>query len=98
MTKEHTEWKQIREKTSDDFMTEIERYVQWAEENEQTQLLDIGLMENPSFFSTVIVTSENIIQLIFNRENEQITVGTASRDACEYAGNIWRERGISSST
>lgn len=84
--------KQIEEMTSSKFLAEIKKYLKWAEDTEQAKLLDVGFMENNVFFSVVIVTSENIVQLIFNRENDEITIGTASRDACEYAMSIWQKQ------
>lgn len=84
--------KQIEEKTSPEFLTEIQKYLKWAEDTEQAKLLDVGFMENKIFFSVVIVTSENIVQLIFNRDNKEITIGTASKDACEHAMAVWQKQ------
>lgn len=87
---EITEWEKIEEQTSKKFVEEIQSYIQWAENAEQAELLNVSIFQNSVFVSVVIVTSENIIQLIFNRENETITVGTASRDACEHAMSVWQ--------
>lgn len=85
------EWKEIEEQTSEKFIEEIQSYVKWAEDAEQAKLLDVSIFHNSLFVSTVIVTSENIIQLIFNKENESITIGTSSRDAIEHAMSIWNK-------
>lgn len=82
--------------TSEDFVKEVEKYVDWAEATEQLELVDIGSMENKSFHSVVIVTTENIIQLIYNKESLSTTVGTASKDACEYAVKTWKEKVVPS--
>jgi hypothetical protein len=86
---EVTEWKEIEGQTSKKFVEEIQSYVTWAENAEQAKLLNTSIFHNSLFVSVVIVTSENIIQLIFNKEDEAITIGTASRDACEHAAKIW---------
>ncbi len=85
-------WQQIEEQTSKKFVEEVETYVQWAEKSNQTELLDVSIFHNSLFVSVVIVTSENIIQLIFNKEDSTITIGTASRDAIEHAVSVWGEK------
>lgn len=82
-------WNDIEKQTSKKFIKEIQTYVKWAEDAEEAELLNTSMFHNSLFISVVIVTSENIIQLIFNKENEAITIGTASRDACEHAMSIW---------
>jgi hypothetical protein len=85
------QWNEVEEQTSAKFIEEIKSYVQWAENAEQAKLLDVSIFHNSLFVSVVIVTSENIIQLIFNKENESITIGTSSRDAIEHAMSIWNK-------
>lgn len=86
------DWQQIEAQTSKKFVNEVETYVEWAEKSDQTELLDVSIFYNSLFVSVVIVTSENMIQLIFNKEDSTITIGTASRDAIEHAVSVWEKK------
>lgn len=83
------DWTELETRSSKSFVEEVRQYVQWAEETENVKLLDTGMTENEHFLSIVVVTSQNIIQLIFNKETKQTTIGTSSRDACIYAVSVW---------
>lgn len=82
-------WAELTKQTSAQFAEQVQQYIEWAKTTEQVQLLDTGATISDDFVSIVIVTNQNIIQLIYNQETKQTTVGTSSRDACMYAVNVW---------
>lgn len=82
-------WTELEKFTSAHFVNEVKQYVDWSENTKQVELIDTGMTKSDDFLSIVLVTNQNIIQLIYNQDTNQTTIGTASRDACMYAVNIW---------